>query len=448
MENYTSTLVDFVSDITIENFPDRVVEEAKKRILDYSGVELYGYNNMNPKVIDLFSRPDSGSSTIIGFGKRVPPEKAALVNSFISHSTTMEDGSRFAGVHPSSSIIPAALSIGEQENLMGSDVISAIVLGYETMLRVGEAIYPSVFERGFHPTGIVGPLGASIAAGKLMDLSKKNLRNALTISCTLGSGLMEAFKAPSSQPIQVGRGSEGGVISALLAKRGIEGAENILEEGFLPAHSNEYFEERILDDLGEDFRILTTYIKLHGGCRHVHTPIDVAFELKSNLDIESDKIEKINVKTYSAALDSEIENPGSGDEARFSIPFAVSAAFLFEDLLPSRFSDDNIKNEKIQDLMKKVKVEMDSDLEKKFPKYRGAEVEIEIDDGRRISERMYLPRGEPEKPCSYSEVEKKYRDLTSSLISTQRSEKIMEKVRKFQNVAVRDFISDLVLDEN
>lgn len=416
------------------DLPEAVISSTKERILDFLGVALSGYKRSIHKpfleVLEEYRRGDE--ATIIGDGLKLPPRQAAFINSSMCPAD-ITDGSRFAALHPGPVVIPAALAVSEAKLASGKDLILAIALGYEVMIRVGQAINPSATKRGFHPTAIVGPLGSVAAAGKVMNLDESGMINALSLATISGSGLMAAFKAPEPfVQIQIAKASEAGIGCALLAQKGVKGPNSILEEGFIPAFSDEYNLDLIGKDFGKDYMIPKTYIKMHGGCRHIHAPIDAALHIVSKHKINIEDIEQIGVKIYAVALDLEIEAPTTGDEAKFNIPFGIAVALIYGDAFADKFTDDNVKNEQVQELMRKVTVNHEPDLDREYPEKRGTIVEVVTKGGKAFSCQLNVAKGEPEWPLSKSEIEGKFKRLTSGVIDTETKQEIIDFVDKLE----------------
>ncbi len=431
-----NTLGGFVYQTSYDDLPHDVISITKERILDFLGGTLaqYEHNSYEPIFEALRTYGGNDGCTVIGRKVKLPCSFAAFMNSSMS---SMSDGSRFAALHPGSVVIPAALAMSEAETrvISGKDLILAIALGYEVMIRVGRVMNPSAVKRGFFLTGIVGPLGSAAAAGKIIHLDEASMINALSIATIQGSGLLAAFKAPHPfVQLSVARACEAGILCAVLAQKGIKGYDMILEESFIPAFSDEYDLDLVERDLGKDYMIPKTYIKMHGGCRHPHAPIDAALHIVSNHKINLEDIKQIAVKTYSIALDFEIENADTGNEARFNTPFCISARLVYGNAFPDKFTDDNLKSKQIQELMRKVTLEHDPELDKEYPKKRGTVVEIMTKDGRTFSHKLDFARGEPECPFSKSEIEDKFEYLASKTINAEIRRKIIDCVSKLETV--------------
>jgi 2-methylcitrate dehydratase PrpD len=428
-------LVNYVYKTSWDDLPECVVENAKQKIIDFIGITLLGYKRgMHKRILNTLEMYyGKGDSTVIGEGVKLPSMFAALVNSSMC-DLFMTDGSRLAGLHPGSVVIPAAFAAAEEiGNISGRDLLLAIVLGYEVMIRVGRAMNPSAVKRGFHLTPVVGPMGSAAAVAKIWNLDQEQITNALSISTIQGCGLIGAFKAEDFfVQIQVARSSEAGIFSTLLAQKGVKGNAEILENSFLPAFSDEYHTNLIQDDIGNSFVMQKTYIKMHGGCRHIHAPIDAVIDVVKKYGVDYREIREVIVKTYSIAFNERIEDPTNIEEAQFSIPFGIAVALVFGDAFPDKFTEQNIKDDRIQKILSKISVELDPELDKEYPSKRGTTVHIATNEGERFSHSLDIARGEPEYPFSRFEVEEKFRRLTSSVIDEETREKIIRFVNRLE----------------
>jgi 2-methylcitrate dehydratase PrpD len=433
----------FVAESKYEDLPPAVVELAKTRILDLLSAGLAGY------LLGLY-RPlfeilgGKGETTVWGEGAKFPLRDATLLNSFMAHSTYMEDGSRYTGGHPSSTVIPAVLALGETKKSSGKEIILSVVLGYDVLLRLGKAIYPSTTVRGFQSTAVVGALGSAAACASLLGFGPEKAKNALAIAANLGAGLKEALKTPDSQPLQVGRSSEGGVIATLFAEKGVSGSDAILENGFLKAFADQPNESEILSDLGEKYLIEETYVKVHGGCRGNHAPTDVILSLVRDHRVLPDQIKEIKVKVDSVTMIAEIHHPVSGRQAQFSIPFSIAVAILDGNASLYQFTDEKVNDPRVRELMGRISVELDKDLDKDYPHKRGSHGEIVLRDGRRLVSSIDIARGEPEFPLTVEEIGEKFILLTRGVLG-KRAEEVCDLVMKLERL---DDITPLIRNLN
>jgi 2-methylcitrate dehydratase PrpD len=428
----TNELGRFIAEAKYEDLPPTVIELVKMRILDLLGAGLVGFRlGIYRPLFEILGGKEE--TTVWGEGVKYPLRDTVLLNSFMAHSSVTEDGSRFTGGHPSSVVIPAALSLGEIKRSDGKDIILSVALGYDIFLRVGRAIYPSTVIRGFQSTPVVGALGSCAACASLLCLDRDRCKNALAIACNLGVGLKEALKASASQPIQVGRSCEGGVLSALYAEKGVPGCDTALEIGFLKAFADQTNQGDILSDLGTKYRIEETYVKIHGGCRGNHAPIDVIQNLVNTYGIFHEKIREIRVKVDSVTMASEIDSPKDGREALLSIPFSIAVALLEGNASVYQFTDEKANDPEVRAIMTRIFVDVDKNLDKEFPGVRGAHAEIILTDGKRFASSIDIARGEPESPLNFEEIKEKFIFLTGGILG-QKTEKILDLVMKLERL--------------
>jgi 2-methylcitrate dehydratase PrpD len=422
----------FVAQGKYEDLPPAVVELAKTRILDLFSAGLAGYRlGLYRPLFEIVG--GKREATVWGEGVKFPLRDAALLNSFMAHSTYMEDGSRYTGGHPSSTVIPAAVALGEKRRSSGKEIILSVVVGYDVFLRLGKAVYPSTTVRGFQSTAVVGALGSAAACASLLRLDPEKAKNALAIASNLGVGLKEALKTPDSQPIQVGRSSEGGILAALFAEKRVSGCDAILENGFLKAFADQPKEDKILSDLGKKYLIEETYVKVHGGCRGNHAPTDVILSLVKEHKVLPDQIREIRVKVDSVTMIAEIHHPVSGIQAQFSIPFSIAVAILDGNASLYQFTDEKVNDPRVRELMGRVSVELDKGLDKDYPHKRGSHGEIVLKDGRRLASSIDIARGEPESPLTVEEIKEKFILLTRDVLG-KGTEEVCDLVMRMEGL--------------
>lgn len=407
------TLVEAFGSFLAQPYEEAMAPELasvlKLRILDLFGAAVAG---METGGVDPFigDRPE-GPATCWLDGSTTWVREAAFLNSFVSHAAYMEDGSRFTGGHPASVVIPAALAIAEQRAVSGRRLLVAILRGYEVFLRVGRAGYPSLVRRGMQSTAMLGALGSAAACAVLRDLDATRASHALAISANLGFGLKAALSASLSQPVQVARSCEGGILAALAAERGAQGALRILEEGLLPLFGSDSSPAGVTAGLGENFCASETYVKIHGGCRGNHAPLDVVAGLMNRAAATHDDVEAIRLCVDTVTDAADIHEPMSGEQAQFSARYAVAALLLHGDALPHRYSDRLLSDGDMRELMNRITVVVDRALDEAYPDKRGASATINLRDGRVLSGSLDNARGEPEDPLDAREIEKKFMAL-------------------------------------
>ena len=400
----------FAADLRRDDLSADVIEDLKLRLLDLFGAAVSGIGAGTWRSFDR--DPSPGKARLWASGRTGAPRDAAFLNSFVSHATYMEDGSRFCGGHPSSVVIPAALAAFDgQERGDGRALLVAIAAGYEVFLRLGRAVYPEVVLRGYQSTAALGAVASAATVASAHQLSRAETGHAIAIAACLGFGLKHALKASGSQPVQVARACEGGVIAADAAARGATGGADILEAALLPMLGGAFDPEVITQDLGRRFSVAETYLKLHGGCRGNHAPIDLVHDLLARSGRTVQDIVEIRINVDSVTHAADIERPETPAQAQFSARFAVAAHLLTGDALPDRYSPARLADPFQQALMARITVRSDQGLDADYPDRRGAQARIDFADGGSVEGTISNARGEPEVPVLWSGVEAKFMRL-------------------------------------
>lgn len=399
---------DFIEDTEYEKLPLKVIDQAKLCFLDFLGVTLRGSKTKSAYAVNKIIK-ENNESTIIGH-KKATALDASLANGVASHSLDLDDGHRIAQLHPGTCVIPAALALCESENKSGKELISSIVVGYEIMISMGILVNPEHRNRGFHSTGTCGAFGAAAAACKALNLDKEETINALGLAGTQASGLLESDHAGSmGKHLHAGKAAQSGILSAILAKEGFSGASTIIDgnEGFLSAMTDSNKDKKI--DIGK-FHILNVYFKKYPVCRHLHSAIDATLEILNKNNLKGEDIQKILVKTYKIAASHNNHNPETIEAIRQSLPVSLAIASKYRNL-----SLNNLENnEEIAKISSKIVIECDENLDDLYPYKRSSEVIIQTDT-HSYTNRVDIPKGEPENQFTKYELINKFNDLNKDI---------------------------------
>ena len=442
---FLSKLGSFVAETRYDDLPDEVVEQAKLHLLDTIGCGLLGWQiNVYRPFLELIKDLDmKKESSVFGEQWKGTCLNASLINAVMINSTDYEGTHRASVSHPAAIIIPAALAMGERERADGKAVIEALAVGYECFGRVATSLNPSHMRRGFHTTATAAPLGTAAVASKILKFKEGRATNALSLAATQGAGFLESCGVLECKNFQVARSGQSGILSALLTEKEVRAPSTMLEggsfypTGLLQAFSDSYKTERLTMGLGKGFEISQTAIKLHGGCRYVHSSIDGAIEVCREYSLRPDDIESITVKLTSQASRLMLSEPKTGDEARFHIPFAVSIAILEGDVGFHKFSTEKLQDPKINAFSKKVKGVSDARLDQEAERTGNlfaSVIEAKTKDGKTYTTKTEYPKGEPENPLSKEQILNKFRRLASGVIGPDRSERIISLIEELEKV--------------
>jgi 2-methylcitrate dehydratase PrpD len=379
--NLTRTLAERAVAVTYESLPDEVRELARQCVLDYLGVGLAGADDELVRILldELSETGGAAQAGVIGHGARLPMLSTALVNGAIAHALDYDDVNLAMPGHPSVAILPALLALAEEKKASGKAVIAAFVAGYETCCRIGMAMRPGHYTRGFHATGTVGAFGAAAACAHLLGLDAEATGRALGIAGTQSAGLKSQF-GTMCKPFHAGKAAQNGLLAARLAARGFSSRPDLVEceQGFAATHAPEFHPEKALAEPKRGFHIYANLFKYHAACYMTHAPIECGRQLRDQ-GVTPDAIAAIRLKAHQA-IDKvcNIPAPTDGLEAKFSLRQTVAMALSGVDTASlGAYSVATATDPALVALRERV----DFDFRDDFPE-AGAEIEVALRDGR------------------------------------------------------------------
>src|SRR6478672_3286352 len=306
----TRELAAFGRNLSIDAIPANVLQKAREAFIDTVGVCIFGaglpWGRMVIDYAQLYGQ--GGTGTILGTDIKVATPLAALANGVLGHAFEQDNLRQPSmGVHHGSTLIPAALAVGEEVHASGRDIVAAFVAGSEVMSRIGLASDNTAEKVGFHSPGITGTYGSTVVAGRLFGLTRDEMVNAFGIAGSLCSGLLAFTKAGNGgmvKRLHAGRASESGVLAARLAKNGFTGPDTILEGkfGVFDAFTRGPKMERLLDGLGTRWETLRICVKCYAAHITAHTPMRLLEDLKREHGFSGSDIAEIRVATSEKVL--------------------------------------------------------------------------------------------------------------------------------------------------
>jgi 2-methylcitrate dehydratase PrpD len=430
----TRKLAEFLSKTSYQDIPVSVRDHAKLCILDCLGVTIAGAREEIAAILVNFAQEMGGKeeATIIGKGVKTNVLLASLVNGALSHVLDFDDVHVPSATHPSVNVLPPTLAVAESKKLSGKDLLTAFILGFEAEARVGMATGLTHYDRGWHSTATIGHFGAAAGVGKLLNLTPAQMVNALGMAGTQAAGIRQMF-GTMCKPFHPGKAGMNGVIAAYLAAKGFTSTPDVIEGkgGFLEIYSDNPQPEKILAGIGEGYQILATGFKLHASCRGTHATIDGMKIIREEMGkVNSEDIEEIQLEvpkiTFQAAAKQE---PRTGLEGKFSIYYCAALA-----LLEGVASEDKFTNEKVNDpqlvaLREKVKTNLNENLG-----VFEAKITVKMKDGKTYHRHILAPKGEPENPANFAELEDKFKSLAALVIPGENTEQLVEKIKHLENV--------------
>jgi 2-methylcitrate dehydratase PrpD len=445
------TLGSFAANVTYETLSPELRAAVKDHILDSIGVSLAALPLDSSRMALKLSGPPSEEATILGFGQHVSASGAAFVNGVLAHSLDFDDTHLPSVLHPSASVVPAALASGQASGADSRAVIAAAAAGYEICIRLGMAGYDRkarnsvFFEKGWHATSICGTIAAAAVAAKLFGLGAEGISHAMGIAVSFGSGVLEANRTGGSvKRLHCGWAAQSGIAAANAARVGITAPHLALEGGFgfYRAFCDGRFEQlEILEGLGERWSISDIFYKPYPANHFTHAAIDACLKLRTR--VELDDISSIEVRVATPTLRTIAEplhaklNPESGYHAQFSAPFAVAAALIGGGglgLWLDDFSDKNVQDELYLNVAAKVRCTADPRCDAIFPDQFPAFVSIQTKSGETIEESVLRNRGGPGNPLTLEELQRKFLVNAGRVLDASQSQMLAEAIAKLEEV--------------
>lgn len=407
----TQTLARFVAATSWDEVPSEVRHQAKRSFMNLFAVALAGCRT-EPVEIALRSLSEfSGGkqATIIGRAERIDALSAAFLNAAAANVHDFCDTHLRTVIHPTVPVAPALLALAELRKVSGSELLLAFILGNEIQARIGLAISPQHYDKGWHITSTCGVFGAAAGAGKLLGLSEQQLVSALGAASTQSAGLCECLGFPAKS-VSVGNAARNGLWSALLAEKGFAGPAEPLagRQGFYNALGETPNLALVTDGLGESFEIMATSYKPYPCGFVIHPVLDCVLDWRGDHpDIEVTRV----VVRGNPLLAHRADRPdiSTGRESQVSVQHAVAAALVHGKAGIDQFTDACVGDPRVATVRRKVEVLRDEAFST-----IAAAVEITSADGKVHRLSQAAARGSDVNPLSDEDLEQKLRTVATA----------------------------------
>jgi 2-methylcitrate dehydratase PrpD len=438
MRSPTRQLARFVLGLQYGEWPAGVTAHTKLCVADALACCLGGSGlPWTQSAVRWVTKMDAAQeATIWADGRRTVPHEAAFANGVGAHSILQEDMHITTYTHPGSVVIPAALAVSEAIGASGKEFLTAVVAGYEAMLRVGVALHTKQFEAtGLRPSGFFGPFGAAAAAGHLLGLNEDQLVAAFGLAGNMAAGVRQwGAEGTTDVFVQNGNAARSGVMAAYLAQDGLTGPEHVLEGrgGLAPSISGPDCRwEVITKPPGDRWEIETVYFKPVPGCGAIQTLAQMALRLGIEQDLRADDVLEGVIYTHLHGKQTPgLDYGGPFDalsQAQMSNQFAASVAIVDRDI--SFYAYSRFDRAEIAQLASRLRVEVDPDIQERYPAKKGSRIELLLRDGRRIAaaqEDTLLPNAD--------EVYAKLRTLAQSVCGAAGAMHLEKLVRELEEI--------------
>jgi 2-methylcitrate dehydratase PrpD len=364
----------------------------------------------------------AAQASLPGRKERVDMASAALINGITSHTFDFDDTHLKTIIHPAGPVASAVMALAEHTGASGRALIDALVLGIDVSCRVGNAMYPDHYDRGWHITGSTGTLGAAAACARLLGLDAHQTAMALGIAASQPVGVREQF-GTMTKPFHPGAAARGGLMSALLASQGFTASTKALEapRGMMQTVSTKNDWREITDALGQRFEISFNSYKPFACGIVIHPSIDACAQLRAQ-GVVPEQIARIELKVHSLVLElTGKKEPADGLQAKFSVYHGCAAGLTFGFAAEDEFSDAVVNRPDMVALRRKVVATVDNAIDE-----ASADVTAILHDGRRVHVFVEHAIGSLHNPMRDTQLEAKFHGLSDPVLGADRTRALLQ----------------------
>lgn len=361
----TSDLARYVADLSLSDVPERARRIARLALLDLYAVSLAGSREEPLRILAAQILEDGGAprSTLIGLPGKASPAQAALFAGTASHVLDYNDIHMLVP-HPSISVVPALLALGEATGASGEAVLVAYIAGYEAICGMAQLLAPHLYDRGWQASA-VGAIGSAVACAKLLDLDAHGIEQAMAIGAAQSCGI-QGNSGSMLKPLNAGFAARAGVTAASLAARGFVGNRAILErkKGFIELYANLTLPDARLAGAPEGWHLYRSLFKRHACCFMNHAPLEAWDELRRRHHLHADEVESVRV-TVEGTMHRIVFTPPptTGLQAKLNLRFCMAMAMHgVETSSPASFDQAVVERSELHASAERVSIDIDDTL--------------------------------------------------------------------------------------
>jgi 2-methylcitrate dehydratase PrpD len=416
--------------------PGDAIALVRRAFLDTIAVTLLGARMAAPRAVARVERARgaTGRTSVHGMGWRTDLLAAALINGTSSHAELFDDNNAPMIAHPSGALVSALLPLAQVRGASGREVLQAYAAGFEVGVKLGRALNPGLYERGWHVTRVLGVIGATAACARLAGLDAARTANALGIATSMSSGIRQNF-GTMTMPLHVGLTARDAIHAALLAEAGLR-AEAAALEGKYGLFRTFAEQSPSLPALGGPWELCRSGIifKPYPSGAPTLAAVDAALTLRRRIDARIERIARVTCLVHRwNAMTLRTETPRDALQAKVNLRFCVAAALLHGRLTWREFSEDTLVDPALQAMMQRIDVAISDDLpdNDEFP----AEVRVELSDGAVLTHRNDVPPGGSSRPLDEAAIVAKFEDCASAVLDAPARARVVADVMALDTLA-------------
>jgi 2-methylcitrate dehydratase PrpD len=420
----TRTLARYIVNAQFSDIPADVKREAVRSVVNWLGCTVGSCRHEAVDCALAAVAPFSGpaQASILGREEKVDILNAALLNGISSHVFDFDDTHLKTIIHPAGPVASAIFALAEYMPMTGAELLHAFILGVEAECRIGNAVYPSHYNVGWHITGTAGVFGAAAASGRVLGLNEEQMTWALGIAATQSSGLREMF-GTMCKPFHPGNAARNGLLAALLAKANFTSSNQGIEapRGFAHVLAAQRDFSQITECLGETWEIaLNTYKPFACGIV-IHPAIDGCIQLRNEHSLQAGDVEGVALGVHPLVLElTGKRTPQLGLEGKFSVYHSVAAAIIHGAAGEEQYSDAVVRDPAVIALRDRVTATVKPGVHEDQ-----VQVSIKLKDGRTLEKFVEHAVGSVDRPMSDAQLEAKFRGLAEGVLSGSEADRLI-----------------------
>lgn len=433
----TQALAQFVAATQFADLPPKLVDDCKINVLDTCAAAFIGTAQPWARMVVAMVRELGGvaEASVINQPWQTDVSRAALANGALIGAFECEP---LTGSHASGTVLPAALAVCQREHLSGQAFLTALALGFEVSARIARTAVGLETVRGFHNPGTQGPFAAAAAVGKLYGFDQKTLTHALGMAGSCSAGLLEfAWTGADTKRVHLGRASQLGLESALLAQKGLRGPATVLEGryGYYNAFSLPPDLSKLLEGLGTVWAIQPPSLKSYGTHVTHQAVVQAIQDFKQEHPVDPRAITRVAIRGDPHIMDARhaVREPESIMGGQYSLPFTTAVALTRDLANPLVYNEEAVWDPVVRELAQRV--ELIPVEESHQTAAGGSQTEVLLECGGRSYTLPTRPhKGSPRNPFTWGEIGGKFRRFTGSLLSAKQATAIIEAVGRLEEV--------------
>jgi len=434
-EGVTQRLAEYVTRLRYDDLPIEVIQQAKKVILDALGCQVACSMLENGRLIIQFGQSSGGQAeaSVLGSNYKTSAINAAMINGTLGHGDEIDESLEEVG-HTTAILVPASLACGEKTRASGKDMIAAVVAGYDIAGRLANAGISMSSGCGMASSEFAGVATAC----NILKLKASEARIAFGLTALHPGSFYDVGSEAKhmAKSLMMGITCRNGVTTALLAQMGYDGPKSVFDgnNNVLKHFVGENYDQgELIKDLGKKFVIMDTCLKLYSAGHPIHAPVSGFLKILTREGIGAEDIRSITVRQP----EWEQQIVDNRDMLDINVQYCLAVAAFDRQLTWDQYTPERVKDPKVLNLKSRVTSVHDPKLDerKKTTKAHSAEVDVETNDGRKFTERVDYPPGDPGNPASQEDIDKKVMYYASKVMGQSRAHRLIETVKNMEAIS-------------